>query len=143
MGLDITAYANLKAVGKRTGTDDDYDGDNITLYDNTDFPGRCAPIDCEMLYTGDECDICFGLSYSGYNRFRDWIDAKFKGEEDAQLIVNFADNEGTIGTDACKKLAALFATKQHLKADEEWGYHFNNLFAMLTFASNGGCLDFH
>ncbi len=126
MGLDVIALRNLKVS--------DADADNSTrFWDNPDFPGRAAGLDCTKRYeyaaAEDFLDV-IGISYGGYNNWRNWlaVQAGYEGgAEEAWKatsgpfweLINFADNEGTIGPVACAKLALDFiAYADKVQGDE-------------------------
>jgi hypothetical protein len=118
MGLDIIVYTKITPAGT--------DNNDIYICSNNAFPGRSKPFE-DGFYTY-EAEHHFSLgSYISYGMFREWL-AEIAGypPSDAPTkyprcytvwslkegpfweLINFADNEGWIGTDACRKLAADF-----------------------------------
>jgi hypothetical protein len=132
MGLDIRAFERLIPVADhlmacRNGLPEEWceNEDHLVAYAYPEFPlsfgsvletGRC--------YTAEGGTMGFHAgSYGGYNRWRDGL-ARFAlgvpavavfghperyAEAPFVLLINFADNEGMIGPDASKLLAADFA----------------------------------
>ena len=161
MGLDIAAYSRLIKV-INPGKDR---GDLITLTDNTDFPGRIAP-QTEGQYThGEEMDVIY-MGYGRYNHWREWL-AKLAGYtpvgNNPNLpsyysggawaatsgpfweLICFSDCEGTIGTDACRKLLKDFNEWEQRAQDNSTGPEFDHYVDMhngLKLAAQGGCLKF-
>jgi hypothetical protein len=141
MGLDITAYAGLKAldaVYNRNGEPIDIitrqPVECVELYVNNSFPNRELPFtDAPYSYTGKMS--CFYMSYSGYGRWREEL-AKIAGypaipdgvgEFSARShsegcwaategpffeLINFSDCEGVLGTTVLKKLLIDFETHE-------------------------------
>lgn len=170
MGLDITAYRQLKRVDESKITRDedgglDYDALNhekyITFYANDHYPEHCADLDLEAVYeSGDTYDFRAG-SYGGYNQWRNSL-AELAGYESIDgrsdkgawetdggpfwQLINFSDCEGTIGSQVSKKLLADFlsfdtAAKTH---GGEYFYEVYQEFTKgLTFAADNGALSFH
>lgn len=161
MGLDITAYQQLT---------EDKDGD-IILWINDDFPGRADPFDDPKLcFTATKTYEFRAGSYSGYNGWRDQL-AKLagypstdhpsphqKGESShaayvwknhpegpfAELI-DFADNEGTLGTKVCQKLLQDFKEFE-AKAKQEDGYFwakYQEWTKAIELAADNGAVAFH
>lgn len=136
MGVDITAYTNIR----KSSVTDDEDSDGFHAYDNPNFAGRACGL-VTGTYEYDDAVEGLSLSYGGYNQWRNrlaeiagWPAVEYKREyetiprmrHDAAAwqaesgpfweLINFADNEGTIGTEVCAKLARDFAEFQS-KAD--------------------------
>lgn len=155
MGLDITAHRGLTPVGK---FDPDSDEEQeISLFDNTDFPGRMAGLDPNAIYEAKDSVGFNAGSYSGYNIWRDQL-AKIAGYPSASYVwkskakytpfeelINFSDCEGTIGPIVAAKLAKDFADFDEtasLSGDyfyakyKEW----RNAFEM---AADNGAVEFH
>jgi hypothetical protein len=86
MGLDITAYRQLKLCDALF----DADGDPIDratqepianylhVFANSDFPGREEGLKDRGVYTYAEVDEVLGMGYGGYNRWRETL-AKLAG----------------------------------------------------------------
>jgi hypothetical protein len=174
MGLDITAYSNLQVAGDEAyeGGELIYDGNFVELYDNDAFPGRIAPQQGGQAYMYDDCVGFRAGSYGGYNAWRNDL-AKLAGykaqpydpydRNDVKVmrydagaweatsgpfweLITFSDCEGTIGTDACKKLAKDFADFQaaaEATSDEWFLSRYNDWRAAFDLASNNGAVDFH
>lgn len=130
MGLDITAYRGLKKVQNPILTEDGYpENDDVQWkpgesmkWSESIWPGKGEPIEYDSIY--------------------EWDDS----------LIDFADNEGVIGSKLAKKLyndflfyhkeAEKYAEK--LEKDNEW---FINKYCdwekAFMFASNDGAVEFH
>src|SRR5882724_5662761 len=128
MGLDITAYRQIKAAGPMP-KDGDYDYETLAyLYVNQDFPGHAEGIDSETLYSFTEKMKFRAGSYSGYNEWRNEL-AKMAYGKPARYVwnnrksgpffelINFSDCEGALSASISIKLAADFA-KYQPRADQ-------------------------
>lgn len=174
MGLDITAYRKLTKVESPTQAQlegDEYDTRfraHAVDWVEANWPGRTKGVEQGAVYTFTEQFGFRAGSYGGYNRWRDDL-AKLAGyplathpAEDggpsyapgcwanptgpfAELI-NFADNEGVIGSEVSAKLAKDFAefderAKTH---GDEWFYEsFCEWRKAFEMAADGGAVDFH
>lgn len=159
MGLDITAYKNLKVVENPEIDEDGYSVNYETEYkagasmdwSESVWKGRGEGLDSQTVYTyEDEYDFRAG-SYSGYNTWRRWLD-NFKGEVAFQELIDFADNEGVIGSMVSKKLLNDFIVykdeaKEYSKSlgenGEWWFEKYCDWEKAFEFASENGCVDFH
>lgn len=167
MGLDITAYRGLTLDPDATD-EDDYTT-HLDVYPNPHFPGREAPLG-KGRYRFKESTSFRAGSYSGYNQWREWL-ATIAGyapvsdnehgagnykthsagawaatEGPFWELINFADNEGTIGTDAAKKLAKDFADYADKALDGAGGWYaqmYEQWRAAFEMASDNGAVDFH
>ena len=136
MGLDITAYSNLRYIGRHAG-DDNYEhhydpktGDQIDIegWAYNDFPHALAgPYRIEQGKHGltvgrfdltektETHRFCAG-SYRGYNEWRRELQAAFNPDTERDLpfyeLIWFADNEGTILTGAARDLVTDFETQR-------------------------------
>lgn len=155
MGLDITAYRQLKPV--ECGDEGGCLEDHAHVYGNGDnFPGRDEGVTpgCYM-FVGEHAFRAG--AYSGYNRWREqlaelagytpeeaWSDAA-KGKPFYELV-NFSDFEGTIGPVVAMRLAADFAAFQE-KADAHEDEYFREKYAewrkAFEMASDNGAVCLH
>lgn len=111
MGLDITAYRNLREVEKPVLDEDGYPEDWMYQWkpgasmewSESVWPGKGFPIKPRTVYEYDESYSFRAGSYSGYNWWRDRLN-EFKGEFAFQELIDFADNEGVIGSKLSVKL---------------------------------------
>lgn len=124
MGLDITAYKNLKVVenpkfdeyGDLENWETEWRPGSIMEWSEKQFPGHGEGIDHQKVYTWqEEFDFRAG-SYSGYNWWRSKL-KQFADGTDFEELINFADNEGVIGFIVSKKLAKDFKVNEE-KAKE-------------------------
>ena len=126
MGLNITAYEEVTK---------DSEGE-IHLYNIDCFRERADGVE-EGIYSsvGEEIEFRAG-SYSGYNRWRESL-AQLVGKTITEIwnnsspkgpfteLINFADNEGTIGPKTSKKLALDFLKyEEQAKAHGTDGYFY-------------------
>ncbi len=129
MGLDITSYQNAtpapadlqaKIAASDEPRDAAYDAGVVIPYINPDFPGREEGITPDIAYDVGRRVLDIGMSYSGYNAWRaalaamvgipnirEWFRNPDMKAPFAELI-NFADNEGTIGPVVCARLTSDF-----------------------------------
>jgi len=165
MGLDITAYRKLSPEPSATEDNETIVQLSRALVDWTEkeFPGRTQGVVAGMYSFAERFGFRAG-SYSGYNRWREWL-AKVAGLEAPKLIwesespsgpfvelINFADNEGIIGPLVSAKLAKDFAEHEEriasLASDEQSFDPYNlekyrawrKAFEM---AADGGAVEFH
>lgn len=170
MGLDVTAYKNLKKETLVVSEDDDagYELGWFRAYVNPDFPERAEDVEDRAWYSYEECCDGISRSYGGYSVWRNQL-AELAGwpidshETDSGRrshaasawkatggpfweLIFFADNEGVIGARISAKLAKDFADYQQ-KADahpDEWfrsGYA--DMRRAFELAACNGCVDFH
>lgn len=159
MGLDITAYRGLKKVLNpilaEDGYPENYDvqwmpGEGMKWSESI-WTGKGEPVEYDSVYEWeDSYEFCAG-SYFRYNIWRHQLE-QFKGDIAFQELIDFADNEGVIGSKLAKKLyndfllyhkeAEKYAEK--LEKDNEW---FINKYCdwekAFMFASNDGAVEFH
>lgn len=124
MGLDINAYKGLRKVeNPKFGSDGELEnwesqwlpGASMKWSESV-WPGKGKPIDPDTVYEYEDCFEFRAGSYSGYNRWRDDLE-KFKGDVAFQELIDFADNEGVIGSELSAKLRDDFK-KYHDEAME-------------------------
>lgn len=171
MGLDITAYKQLKLVRPLTDTEkadyevEDESENNVVFYNfNEDFPEHSERLEPFSLY---ECTERVGFragSYSGYSIWRNELAkvAGFKSDKDVwnngklgdpfYEVINFTDCDGVIGPKFAAKLFKDFVDNQaradaHSKTlgtDSEW---FKSKYAewrkAFEMASDNGAVSFH
>jgi len=168
MGLDITAYAQLKRAEIPEGVDPwDYADDNnlIHVYNDAEFAAWSRPL-TEGYYSVGAVQDGFGAgSYSGYNLWRTSLAKMVHGVRPEKIwdepevwkgkpffeIINFSDCEGTIGTEFCIKLAndfrefAALHPEATLRSSSSDGFDAKYMlfYSAFDFASNGGCVRFH
>jgi hypothetical protein len=110
MGLDITAYSNIKRADDQTREDDDA----IRLWKHRDFPDHLGIDEGVYETTPETRTHKFGAGpYSAYNRFRNklaqctlgvtsdsvWEDELSYASKPFYNLINFSDCDGTIGPD--------------------------------------------
>ncbi len=111
MGLDIRAFKNLKKVESPVLNDEGYP----KIYDNQWIPGASMdwsesiwkgkgfPVESNCVYEFEDVYSFSVGSYHGYNLWRDELE-NFKGDVAFQELIDFADNEGVIGSVLSQKL---------------------------------------
>lgn len=148
MGLDISALTGLKPV--------DGEGENTWfIYINKDFPKQGDGLK-EGYYEFDEEFEFRAGSYSGYNAWRDRLarlvgyasaeDAWAKNQGPMIDLINFADNEGVIGPEHCKKLHAEFVEwcdKARQITDDPWFFKSYKNWLKAFKLGSLGCVLFH
>ena len=163
MGLDIIAYKKLHIVENPKLDDDGYPVNWETEWiagasmdwSESVWAGRGEGVDSKAVYTyEDRYDFRAG-SYGGYNAWRDSLDS-FKGNVAFNELINFADNEGVIGSIVSAKLFNDFKTyekeaiefSETLKLNESYYYgefwlaRYYDWMKAFEYASNGGAVNF-
>ena len=168
MGLDVTAYKNVKRLTEFTA--DEYgepkDVEAVHVFID-DFKERAGNID-DGYYTYDgSCGFRAG-SYSGYNNWRDEL-ARLAGYPVAKYaelglerenhaagawaaeggpfweLINFSDCEGVLGTEVCKKLLADFIEyDEKAKSFDPYFYErYKEWTEGMKYAADNGFFNFH
>lgn len=157
MGLDITAYKNLKLVekpeldedGEIVNWDSEWKPGASMEWSEKHFSGRGEGVNPNSVYTWEDSFGFRAGSYSGYGWWRRQLGQFAKGD-DFQELINFADNEGVIGPIVSKKLANDFSKNleeaiefaAHLES-EDWLELYNLWHRAFEIASENGAVDFH
>lgn len=167
MGLDIIAYSDIDKIDKpmdgkeyRDKYGRDPDIKTTLLYEfffdpeNWDFQQQLRGLE-PGVYSYDNSVSFRAGSYSGYNRWRNWLSVTMIGVSADQVwynpidyqyspfyeLINFSDCEGYIGTEVSKKLAEDFRNNRSkvpqgdLDLYDEWMHAFE-------LASNNGVVIF-
>ena len=168
MGLDITAYRQVWAAPDCAKGDDGYleDYDSFfRVYNIVDFQSRAAPLEEGACYGFEESMDFRAGSYSGYGEWRNEL-ARIAGylahpaatrhpySEGAWAalsgpfweLINFADNEGVIGSTVAAKLAADFAAMdaKAMQTTELWFYELYRTWRRaFEMAADSGAVSFH
>lgn len=118
MGLDIVVWTNVRISNAASSSDKGFQAFTLKGWED-----RLKPLVNKAFYTGEIAMNFRAGSYSGYGRVRAWLCSlanempieRFWKLGEAKCIelplgelLNFADNEGVIGTEACKRLAKQF-----------------------------------
>lgn len=181
MGLSITAYSKAKLLPKHLRIDRCYD-EHVIAFAYSCFPRSYRGLADADVVDGESIgDRCYDVSdsekhwfsagsYTGYNVFRDVLSTAFHGVEAGAIfkdperyvdapffeLINFADNEGTIGPDAAADLLKDFDdgrsrwadylveryadkpwdSKYYLEKYEDWAH-------ACRLAADRGLIDFH
>lgn len=156
MGLDITAYRQIKPVRKQKDADD-YPEGHTRFWIIKDFAAVADDVKEKTLYSFTE-DFGFRAgSYGGYNAWRTWLaglvgttpDAAWAGQYHGPFaeLINFSDCEGVIGSKTAAKLAKDFAEfDAKAKAADKDGYNYGRYEAWrkaMEMAADGGAVSFH
>jgi hypothetical protein len=143
--------------------------DCYRVYANPDFPSRADGLEDRACYSYADAEHVFSRSYGGYNLWRETLaklagypldysktfgepshaaaawNGKVRAGAPFWELVNFADNEGTIGPVVAAKLLRDFADFDEMaKAVIEDGFYdgYCDIRKGLEFAADGGALDF-
>lgn len=124
MGLDIRAFKNLKEVknpkydeyGELLDWKNQWKPGASMEWSESVWEGKGKPLNSQTVYEWEECFEFRAGSYSGYNQWRDWLN-DFAGDTAFQELIDFADNEGVIGSELSAKLYNDFRT-YHDKAQK-------------------------
>lgn len=168
MGLDVTAYKNVKLVGIAADGDEweekfDYNKTDW-VYPDQDFLDKLPPIQPGGVYEyGDKFGFHPG-AYSSYNEWRNELSLMALGVEARTVwanparykpfveLINFSDCEGVLGTEVCRKLLQDFMDHQekansYQGADEdetEWFVRkYHDWLRAFEYAADGGYIRFH
>ena len=162
MGLDITAYSQLKDTGRPI----DWDVDEEKAYiphNHPDFATRCVEFTPRNAFEyEDALHACIG-AYSYYGAWREKL-AKLAGYQPDMWrsrpysegawaategpfweLIDFTDCDGVLGTAVCQKLAKDFAAyEEHARClgDEGFLYTYLEFKAAVELASDGGAVVF-
>jgi hypothetical protein len=169
MGLDITAYSNLRAVGMHVATGWCEEDGHVTAFAYASFPQSFLGIpiidqDSQSLYGGcyevTDGTETFGFDagpYGGYYRWRldlaerfnpvELIERSFVEPDPAKPfyeLIWFADNEGSIGPTAAAELLADFRAHvdEALPELDDYGAY-SNFMRACELAADNGLISFH
>jgi hypothetical protein len=168
MGLDITAYSNLRAVGQHESCEDE---NHIHAYAYAEFPAsfRGIPVLSEKTGWGETPLIDGGCyeptdttkahafqagSYHGYNLWRADLAGQFNSpvnrpdpDKPFYELIWFADNEGCIGPEAAADLlldfrehAAIYAPSHDREYSRE---KYRSWTRACELAADNGLIRFH
>jgi hypothetical protein len=156
MGLDITYYRKL-ATAENVELEDGYPVDYQHFvkfgasmeWSESEWPGRGAPLDPSAVYSFADSGSFRAGSYGGYNAWRRQLEVFADGTADFSELIDFADNEGTIGSIVSAKLATDFA-KNYDRAKalghegETWFFEkYQDWQKAFETAADGGAVNFH
>lgn len=159
MGLDIMVYTHVRALPPADVTSED-EG-QILAFVLPGFEQSLRGLEPDRWYVGEWIDD-FALPYTAYGAWRRalcvaalgvpaedvWNDPDRFREQPFFEIIHFADNEGTIGPDACADLAADFQAHRDrllpvLIAEREWfGQFYDRCHFAFSMAGGGGLVAF-
>ena len=111
MGLDITAYKKLKEVenpqfdknGELVDWENQWRPGASMEWSESVWIGRVEPLNPQSVYSWEKEYGFRAGSYCGYNWWRDKL-AEFAEDDAFEELIDFADNEGVIGSKVAKKL---------------------------------------
>ncbi len=163
MGLKIIVYKQISKMPEGTVRLTD---DHFYLVVNSDFPQQADGL-IRGFYSCNDSPFEFAVgSYLGYKIFRELL-AKLIGTTCRKIwknpvpgpfveLINFADNDGTIGSQTSKKLSKDFQDHIHLVQDASGTGFFGNrdddeffvslyqaFMTAFEIAADGGCVAFH
>ncbi|MBU8594050.1 hypothetical protein [Bacillus subtilis] len=159
MGLDIRVFKNLTVVenpqldedGAVENWETEWTPGESMKWSEEHFPGCGEGVDPDKVYTWEESFSFRAGSYSGYGWWRRKLE-EFKGDTAFQELINFADNEGTIGPVVSKKLAKDFnehadAAREYARTlgdtGEVWLYLYDDWKKAFEMAAENGAVDFY
>lgn len=166
MGLDITAYKNVKLI-ETLRAYEDYES-KYDWQDNYDFlsanvlsmwADRSSDLTPGGVYSYEDSMGFRAGSYSWYNYWRNELSKMMLNVEASDVwnnpdrykempfyeLINFSDCEGVLGTQVCRDLAEDFETYLSIAVmhtDEWFVDKYNNWLEAFKFAENG-YVDFH
>lgn len=169
MGLDITAVSSMQFVhgfDSEDHDDDECDGKGYTqVYSMTVFTERLDGIQQSCYIFPEEIAKVVNFragSYCWYNNWRELLSVLALGVPSQAVYSNLdqyrgrpcfelvwmADNEGAIGPDTSRKLAADFeqlrpSAIERFGHDDGWIGLFDQWHAAFQLASQGGVVSFH
>lgn len=153
MGLDITAYRQLKQIPA-----DEVNEDNVNWcwrpgismdWSEATWPGRAAGVpDSNAFYSFTEEFSFRAGSYGGYNNWRNQLADLATSKEAFFELIHFADNEGVIGPRVAAKLAKDFADHKLVvlalyRKDSEFLEKYKLWLKACGIAADGGAISFH
>lgn len=164
MGLSVYAYSEVKK--SEMNLDDFYQKDpakHMTLFIHPHFPDHAKDFQDATVYSWEEV-FSFDSGYSRHLVFRDNL-AKMAGYAPSESasgfkyfataiktesgpfwhLINFADNEGVIGTEVSKILYEDFAKFENQAAnfgDLDFLARYSRWKTAFAFSSKNGCVDF-
>ncbi|NUS02048.1 MAG: hypothetical protein HOV97_05735 [Nonomuraea sp.] len=173
MGLDCTAVSKLVHVGRHYSGAYCEDEGHFTAFAYEGFEQSMRGLlgTSEHFQTGFIGGRCYAMtpesetfgwragSYGGYNAFRrelaallghtveDYWHGLVGDDEPFYELINFADNEGTIGPEAAADLLADFRAHRDSYLErhaDEWSREgYDDWIKALEIAADGGLVDFH
>lgn len=157
MGLDIKAFRKLRKVedakfdkyGDLENYDTQWSPGGGMRWSESIWKGRGEPLNPDDVYEWNDSYEFRAGSYSSYGRWRDELE-KFKGDVAFQELIDFADNEGVIGSKVSVKLLDDFYKYQdeaveYAKTSEIGSYfieNYNDFMRAFELAANEGAVDF-
>lgn len=168
VGLDITAYRNLRALPhdlqlQINNSDDRHDTacqhNAFIPYDHPNFPGRIGRLSNKTAYWFDRTRVEFGLSYGYYDRFRTEL-ARMVGIASLERwwacpvvpasmpfgeMLAFSDCEGTLGPEVCHRIALDFIRWgfASTRRDHDFSQTYDKFRVAFEHAAQDGCVDYH
>lgn len=161
MGLDITAYRQLRTADGAIVDEDGYPVDDKQVkinpaYTAEPFRDRCADVVAGVYEYAETLGFRAG-SYSGYNEWRRGLAALvgttteavwsgMNGDSPFAELINFSDCEGVIGPKVSAKLAVDFAewqAKADTHADAYWRGRYAEWRKAFEMGADGGVVEFH
>lgn len=164
MGLDIKAWEKAVLTDPHEHTDDCYDAGHVEAFVLDGFDWSLRGLEAGRCYavSGDSWSFAAG-SYSGYGHFRSALcKAALRGVEPSQVwadpdsyagqpfyeLINFADNEGTIGPEAAADLAADFVAERDrvlpllIREVDYYRVRYDDWQRAFTLAAGSGLVEF-
>lgn len=157
MGLYIKAYKGLNEVqnpqfaenGALIHWDSQWCPGGSMEWSESIWPGKGKPVDPKSVYEWENCFEFRAGSYIAYNHWRDKLN-EFSGNVAFQELIDFADNEGVIGSELSKKLYDDFRTYHNqalefsktINNGEWWFKKYCDWEEAFKMAKDGGAVEF-
>ena len=158
MGLDITVYKNLTPVanpeldeyGELANWQTEWMPGASMDWSESVWPGRGEGVDSKTAYAYEDSFEFRAGSYSGYNWWRSDLESLSDGDSFMELV-DFADNEGVIGSKVSRKLYVDFVdnyekAKEVSKKNTDKEYFISKYECWMKafdMARYNGAVDFH
>ena len=156
MGLDITAYSNIKKETKRENIDVDeayeHNWTDFYIHNQQDLYQH-IDVDDSYFYSYEDTEHMRAGSYGGYNSWRNLLRqlaSSLPLDKDGYYpfyeLINYSDCEGVIGTMCSTKLAKDFNDYEEQACSHLEGYNLTKYYEwkkMFELASNNGAVKFH
>lgn len=157
MGLDIRILKGLKKVdnpeldeyGHPVNEDTQWKPGTNMKWSESIWPGREKPLSYNDVYEYEKDEWFYAGSYLGYNWWRAKLN-EFSGNVAFQELIDFADNEGVIGSELSKKLYDDFRTYHNqalefsktINNGEWWFKKYCDWEEAFKMAKDGGAVEF-
>lgn len=159
MGLDITAYRQIKKREPQPAADVEVYPNGVRFRANTDFPRQAEGVEeSPIVYDYAQAFDFHVGPYSGYNKMRDAVCVAVHGlsaasfwdllavnrePKDLHDWINFSDCEGVIGSKCAAKLAEQWRRNADNIVKAIGAEHYAVWQVAFDMASDGGAIQYH